>query len=442
MDNKLSNDSEKSSSSGKMSDNLKQELFRRVESRKRSRMSNSGQRRSAAHSRKVQVKYIHPKKGNRVAFSLILTSLILGVSVIASVLIIFMAKELFGIDKSASVYTINIPKNASLEEVVELITTGQEEKNKEPIIKVKPLFKFLAERKDLGKGVPIVPGDHTFSPNMGYLDIIEEIRTYQERIEVQITIPEGKNLYEIAEILQENKVCEKDKFIYVFNNTLNETDYSFISQIPEVDTKSLRFYRMEGYFFPDTYNFYKAPDDDFDLLESEDYEVIAKKVLDNFVEKYTDEIAQKADQLGYTMDEVVTLASIIQAEAKDSEDMKLVSSVLHNRLNNSDQFPKLECSPTKYYSEDIIHLYCDAQNKEQKELAYNTEKSAGLPPGPISNPGYDALYAAVNPEDTTYYFFTANVNRKTVYYASTYEEHQENERKVAAELEEDAANEE
>jgi len=426
MDNKLSNDSEKTSSSGKMSDNLKQELLRRVESRKRSRMSNSGHRRSAAHSRKVQVRYIHPKKGNRVAFSLILTSLILGVSVIASVLIIFMAKELFGIDKSASVYTINIPKNASLEEVVELITTGQEEKNKEPIIKVKPLFKFLAERKDLGKGVPIVPGDHTFSPNMGYLDIIEEIRTYQERLEVQITIPEGTNLYEAAELLEKEKVCEKDKLIYTFNSTLNEADYSFIAQIPEVDSKSLRFYRMEGYFFPDTYNFYKAPDEDFDLLENEDYEVIAKKVLDNFVEKYTEEIMNKAAEYGYTMDEIMTLASIIQAEAADVNDMKKVSSVLHNRLDNSDMFPKLECSPTEYYCQEIIDKYCNSQNKAQIMTAYNTSVSAGLPPGPICNPGYDAIYAAVNPADTPYYFFYANVDTKEVFYAETIEQHEQN----------------
>ncbi len=422
MDNKSLNQTNRTESSSDISDSEREALYRRVQERKK-QQQNSKQRASSQPKSTVKKVYVKPKKGNRVAFSLILTSIILGVSVIASVTIIFLAKEMFGIDKSASVYTIVIPKEATLDDVIDLITEGQEAKKKEPIIKVKPLFKFLANRADLENR--IVSGEHNFSPNMGYSDIIEEIAHYDKREEVQITFTEGTNLRQAADELEKQGVCEAEKFIYYFNNTISEDDYDFIGNIPKSTAHDLRFYRLEGYLFPDTYNFYKAYGEDISSLENNDYEIIVKKILDHFEEIYTDELDARAKEIGMTMDNVITLASIIQKEAGSTEDMYNISSVFHNRLNDADAYPKFQSDPTREYAKEVISKYSESQNTKDIVTAYNTYESPGLPPGPICNPGLEAIKAALYPNDTNYLYFCANAEKQT-FYAATYEEHQAN----------------
>lgn len=374
-----------------------------------------------------QVKYIKPRKGNRIALSLVFTFAIIGISVIASVGTIFLAREFLGIDKSAATYIISIPEDADTDDVIKALTVDQEIKKKEPIIKVEKMFRLLVSLSEKRNEGPLdyVSGTHNLRPNMGYQDILEELQsyTYIERETVRLTIKEGMRLRDVAKMLEDNEVCSADRFVYYFNAGLD--DYEFIQQIPKPTANDLRFDRMEGYLFPDTYEFYKAATGDVNALEEEDYEVILRKIFENFESKYDDEIQARANELNMSMDYVLTLASIVQLEARDAEDMKMVASVFNNRMNNADMFATLGSDPTREYSEYLDEL--DDYSVNQKMLnAYNTYTSTGLPPGPICSPGIDAIKAVLWPKDTNYFYFCANIETKQVYYAETLEQHEAN----------------
>lgn len=371
---------------------------------------------------KPKVKYIRPKKGNRIALSLVFTFMILGISVVSSVAIIFLAREMFGIDKSASSYTVRIPENATVDQVIEIITTEQENKRKEPIIKVDSLFRLMVKfKQSRDDEFEFVSGEHTLSPNMGYSDIITELSSYYYKAKETktLTFPEGIYLKDAAQMLESEGICSAAIFTYYFNNGI-EGEYSFMDNVPKATAVDLRFYRMEGYLFPDTYEFYVA--DDINDLEQEDYEIIVRKFYDNFEEKYTQELSDRAAEIGMTMDQVVTLASIVQAEAADTADMANVASVFTNRLKNTDLFPHIASDPTEKYANQVIKELSNPVN-ELMMAAYDTYKTAGLPPGPICNPGIEAIKAVLYPNDTDYYYFCANIETKEVYYASTYDQH-------------------
>jgi UPF0755 protein len=131
------------------------------------------------------------------------------------------------------------------------------------------------------------------------------------------------------------------------------------------------------------------------------------------------------EDMGLTLDETITFASIVQAEAGNVRDMKNVASVFWNRLNSADEFPLLQSDPTTKYVNNVIMPNIDLQADEMFR-AYNTYEGAGLPPGAICNPGLDAITAVLYPAETDYYFFCANIDTDEVYYAETLDEHEEN----------------
>ena len=172
---------------------------------------------------------------------------------------------------------------------------------------------------------------------------------------------------------------------------------------------------MEGYLFPDTYTFYL----------DEDARIVAKKFCKNFNLKITADIYGRMEDLGMELEELLTIASMVQAEARSVSDMKKVASVFLNRLEKPNEYPLLQSDPTKNYVEDIIIPNIEVPSKAMYE-AYNTYEGSGLPPGPICNPGLDAINAVLYPTDTDYYFFCANVETGEVFYAETNEQHEEN----------------
>jgi UPF0755 protein len=182
-----------------------------------------------------------------------------------------------------------------------------------------------------------------------------------------------------------------------------------------VKPSALKFYKMEGYCFPDTYRLYS----------DEDIKSIVKKIYRNFNDKFTPDIAQRMNDLGLSQDELITFASMVQSEAGKAGDMKRVASVFWNRLNNQDEYPLLQSDPTSNYVENVIMVNTDIES-EQMFDAYNTYVGAGLPPGPICNPGLHAIDAVLYPADTDYYFFCSNLETGEFYYAETLSEHEEN----------------
>lgn len=228
---------------------------------------------------------------------------------------------------------------------------------------------------------------------------------------VTVTFPEGYTLVQIAERLEENEVCSAKAFIALANDTdyILTLPYSFIGGIKNIKDRA---FPLEGYIFPDTYEFYRG----------ESPERALKRFLDNAEKRLHEEIRQRAAQLGYSLDEIITLASIIQEEAFTNDSLLQVSSVLHNRLEST-SFPRLQCDVTIIYVNDYIteSPYLSGDKTVYAER-YNTYKCEGLPVGAICCPGIEAIEAALWPAETDYYYFVTD-SEKNYYYATTYSEH-------------------
>lgn len=225
--------------------------------------------------------------------------------------------------------------------------------------------------------------------------------------DIRITFSDGLTADEYAQILEENNICSASDFLSAVNSPVAE--YWFIN---EIDNPSERPFLLEGYLYPDTYCF----------RYNTDAQEVLNTFLDNFDKKISEDIKAQADEMNLTVDEVLTLASIIREEATDPE-MRNVSSVLHNRINSS--YGKLECDVTIFYLNEHIKPYADVE--KYKEY-YNTYKVRGLPAGPITNTGIDAIKAALYPADTDFYFFVYDEDMN-YYYAVTWEEHSANVKK-------------
>ncbi len=223
---------------------------------------------------------------------------------------------------------------------------------------------------------------------------------------VRVTFPEGSTVTQIAKKLEENGVCSASDFISAANDPMNLEGFSFV--IPNPDERA---FLLEGYIFPDTYEFYR----------NESATSAIKRFLKNSEAKFTGEIRERCEELGYTLDEILTLASIIQEEAGDPDEMYKVSSVLHNRLDNS-RFPKLQCDAATFYLRDYVELYVSEERYAELVELYNTYKCEALPAGPITNSGIDAVMAALYPEETDYYFFITD-GEGEYHYAETWAEH-------------------
>lgn len=343
------------------------------------------------------------RKKKSVLPGIILAFFIVGIALGLSAVIVKVGAEVLAAGKPDEKLTITIPENSTTEDIAQILVNNG-------VISYPTVFRLVS--KIDGAGGSYIAGGHEINKNMPYSTLIEQLQkaAIQERITVKVTIPEGKTIPEAAKILEDNGVCSAEEFIKEFNSA--ELGYSFEDTV--VDS-SMKFYRMEGYLFPDTYFFFE---------DSEPIDVV-KKIYDNFSEKMNPKILGRMEELNMTIEETLTLASIIQAEASGTIEMQNVASVFHNRLNNSDEFPKLQSDPTKKYVRETIIPNSAVANDEMC-LAYDTYESEGLPPGPICNPGMAAIKAALYPNDTDYYFFCSNLDTREFYFAKTNAQHENN----------------
>jgi UPF0755 protein len=200
----------------------------------------------------------------------------------------------------------------------------------------------------------------------------------------------------------------------VLNTSAFDSTFTMVS-----DAKNLkgRYYKFEGYLFPDTYEFY----------QDEDPQNILQKMLNDANEHYTKQIRDKAKAKNMTLDQLITLASIIQSESADSDDMLNVSSVLRNRLKYGSQYDiyTLDCDSTVYYPYRTKSAVPASLGSSYKSK-YDTYTVKGLPAGAICNPGMAAINAALSPNQTSYLYFCHNPKTKKAYYASSAEEQAQN----------------
>lgn len=223
----------------------------------------------------------------------------------------------------------------------------------------------------------------------------------------RLTIPEGYTLARIGMTLEEMGVCTKEEFIQATQDG-DFSEYPLIATQPENEN---RCFRLEGYLFPDTYEFYS----------NESPDAIVRRILNHTEQKISPGLRAEADKLGMNMDEILILASIIEKEAFGKHQMPYISSVLHNRLELDMQ---LQCDVTINYVEGAIKPFITGDKNRYNDY-YNTYKCPALPAGAICNPSLEAIRAAIYPEDTDYLFFVTDADQN-YYYAATYEEHLEN----------------
>lgn len=344
------------------------------------------------------------KKSRKLSCTLVLLTSILAMSSVLSVAILAVVKEMYGIDKDVQERIIEIPEGSTTQSIADQLVT-------ERMISLPQVFRFVSRMN--GKDGSYIAGEHVLSASMSYEAMIEELCTNKadERETQRVTIREGTTLVDAAKLLQENQIIDDaEQFIFYFNS--GNFGFEFENHLSEKN--SLKWQQMEGYCFPDTYEFYVG----------EEPNIVAQKIYANFNNHITEGDYRKMDELGMTLDEVITLASMVQGEASRIDYMKQVASVFHNRLLNKSVYPKLESDPTRKYAELIAENL--EINNETMTTAYNTYQGTGLPPGAINNPGRQAIEAVLYPAQTSYFFFNSNINTGDTYFAETYEKHLEN----------------
>lgn len=342
---------------------------------------------------------------------------------VSSVALSFI-NDVLVIDKSANkTILVDIPEGAEYEEVFEILKDSG--LVKQPLLtnfflKFRHYDEVQVKDKDgnyITKRIQYEPGKYYLEKNAGIETNIESIMVKKNvsKDTVRLTFPEGWNIAQIFEKIEKYEVCTADK-LYANLDIVSE-QYGFMSDITSVTG---RYLKAEGYLFPDTYDFYI----------DESASSVLKKLFGNFQSKWTEEYSEKAKELGMSVDDIINIASIIQREAKDSSQMAVISSVIHNRLKEGSGLPRLEMDSTKKYipsleqynvlSEFYLNFYSST---------YNTYNVEGLPPGPICNPGASAIKAALYPADTDYYYFCHDTSTGEIFLAEDWDTHVVNLRK-------------
>jgi len=260
-------------------------------------------------------------------------------------------------------------------------------------------FRMMAKWQKLDR--KIIAGEYELSTGMTPLTIIEYMTKGIVRLR-KLCIPEGYNLSQIADAIEKSGICSKENFM----NAVKDAKLISSMEIPVSG--------FEGYLFPDTYFFSRGVPP----------EKIISAMVKQFHKTFQDDWKKRADELGLTPHEIITLASIIEKETGIAEERTIVSSVFHNRLK---QNMRLASDPTVIYGiEDFNGDITKADLK--RPTPYNTYLIQGLPPGPIANPGAESIKAALYPATTDYLYFVAKGD-KTHQFSKSLAEHNQAVRK-------------
>ena len=360
-------------------------------------------------------------KRNRRIFKLVWITMVVLVAVVLSQYLLVGINDLMAISRedNPTKVMIHIPADPTMDEVANTLYRAN-------AIKQPGFFKMYATFTSSEEGFR--QGDFEIETDKDYEAIINFLQSNVNRTDiVKVQITEGMIVVEIADLLHEQGVVSDiQEFLDLCNDNYFDEDFTFLK---DINNASDRYYKLEGYLFPDTYEFYvgEAP------------KSVISKFLNNFdnkimlhKEKYfgnskKSTLAEEAEETGYSLDEILTIASIIQAEAASRDDMYVISSILHNRLKYGAEYDvsKLDCDSTMYYpyrkEADIPESI-----RSTFKSTYNTYTFDGLPAGPVCNPGIEAIKAAIKPNETDYLYFCHDKveNGSTPYYSVTNEEHE------------------
>lgn len=353
------------------------------------------------------------RKGRGCLIAVVYALIVCSVSALLSFYLIVGINDMFGLVKTDTEIVVEIPQNATLSEVTDILADNG-------VVDYPFFFKIYAQ---ISNDDDFQAGTFTLNSKSDYSRLITKLTLPANAVDgvIRVTIPEGYSVDQIAQLFEENCVCTKEAFY----QTLQE--YQFKHKfMPLVAIDENRLYRLEGYLYPATYDFY--------IWEGSKWGI--NRLLNAFQENVMDntelDIQGAAQSLGVSVDDIITLASVIERETYVPEEMKNVASVFYNRMNNPSHDGtggKLQSDATIWYPyrtrADFEQSDLSEAEKESFVSAYDTTVYAGLPVGPICNPSYKAIYAAAHPNKTNYYYFFIDDNDKH-YYASTFAEHQAN----------------
>ncbi len=365
------------------------------------------------------------KKSGGVGSTYLFFIIVIIVSVVVSIYAILCMNDIFAITKTKSNVTVSYSQQLeSSNDAINLLS-------EKGLIKCKNFCKLFVKLRDgfiksNRLGGPYEAGVYYLNGKMGLEGMLLTLQGDTATSEtVTLAFPEGLTVPEIVNKLSDNDVCDKAALLSVIQST--EYSYSLVADLKASDSIP---YRLEGFMFPDTYEFFIG----------ESASSVVTKFLENGEAKFTEEFKQRCNELGYTPYEIITIASIIQKEAANDEQMKTISAVLHNRLKDKANFPTLGCQSTADYITNKVspNLSSTSSHTADYYMAYyNTNNSStvvGLPAGPICNPGTAAINAALYPENSDVKFFFHDT-KGVMYTAKTYAEFKSKVQKYAPYLE-------
>lgn len=327
---------------------------------------------------------------------------IIAVSVFLAGGILLAGAEYLGLGKSGGDCIVEISQGTSTIEIAQKLKS-------EGAINSKLFFRLYSKLKGYEGNYKY--GVYTFDTECGYEDICDMLLNDGAKAEtVKVTIPEGTGIKDytknvngekvtvpgIGTLLEQAGVCKKEDFF----SALGEV--KFDSPLLKNVNVGKTYYELEGYLFPETYDFY-----------SYDSKTCAKlaitKMLTETEKRISPDMYKRAEKLGYSINEILTMASIVQMESGEaSGEMSNVAAIFYNRLK-SDSFATLGSSPTCYYGNAF----------KNDDGRYDTYKVEGLPPGPLCSPGISAINAALYPADKEGYFYFVTDSSGKFYYHKT-----------------------
>ena len=363
------------------------------------------------------------------AKALIYVAVVVIVAAYLSYFVIEVGNDVFAFVTGNEDVLVTIPEGASEEEVTGILRDRG-------LIDYEWSFKLFLQYYGKGEKVDFIPGDHTLNMSMNYSQMINALTTVRrQRVIVTLTFPEGFTVDDVIDLFLQNGIGTREGFVEAINHYPYKHD--FVRLLDTNGWPKDRVYRLEGYLYPDTYDFY---------TDTDEYLCI-NKLLNNFNDKvwldWKSDYAAVAEKYGMSLDETITLASLIESEGRTAEDFEYISQVFHNRLSHAKDFPRLESDATIQYAMELAGL---EREKDPSKInlsfpsPFNTYLYDGLTPGAICNPGLDAILAAIYPskpldsndKEIDAYFFVSNNAGKT-YYAATKAAHERNKQTVAKE---------
>lgn len=330
-------------------------------------------------------------------------ALILAIGVTLGRMLWVCAADVLAFGREDKPVTVTVYESDTMEQITEKLYDAG-------LIRYRSLFNLYASISDAREDIK--PGIYDLNTRYDYHALVSFMTPSSSREVITLTIPEGYTCRQIFNLLEENRICTAvDIGAYAASGELSE--YWFLENVERGDK-----YCLEGFLFPDTYEFYK---------NSSPLEAL-EKMLDNFDNRFDEDMRAQLETLnanvtggGYGVREVVIVASLIEKEAAAPVEAPAIAGVIYNRLFRWEGTPA-------YLNIDASLVYAQDGNNETIDTSldspYNTYTHIGLTPTPISNPGLSSLQAALDPESHDYFYYVLNPSTGMHQFSSTYEEHE------------------